>query len=83
MLQTRLCRSAGLVGSLLMSLTWMFILRYSAGLLAWTVVVAANLLFIACTLLAFTKVWHLGTCPGLIAFVIILLVSSWLERAYS
>ena len=39
-----------------MSLTWMFILRYSAGLLAWTVVLAANLLFVTCTLLCFTKV---------------------------
>jgi hypothetical protein len=46
-----------------MSLTWMFILRYSAGLLAWTVVLAANLLFITCTLLCFTKVWP-PHCPG-------------------
>lgn len=47
---------AGLVGGLLLSLVWMLLLRYSAGLLAWLVVLIVNVLFVACTLLAFTKV---------------------------
>ena len=47
---------AGLVGGLLLSLMWRLVLRYSAGLLAWLVVVVVTVLFVACTLLAFTKV---------------------------
>ncbi len=48
--------AAGLVGGLLLSLMWMLVLRYSAGLLAWLVVFVVTVLFVACTLLAFTKV---------------------------
>ena len=44
------------MGGLILSLIWMIVLRYSAGLLAWLVVLFVNLLFVACTLLAFTKV---------------------------
>ena len=47
---------AGLVGGLVLSLVWMLVLRYSAGLLAWLVVLIVNILFVAVTLLAFTKV---------------------------
>ena len=55
---------AGLVGGLLMSLMWMLVLRYSAGLLAWLVVLVVTVLFVACTLLAFTKViQHPCHCP--------------------
>ena len=50
---------AGLVGGLVLSLVWMLVLRYSAGLLAWLVVLAVNILFVAGTLLAFTK-----ACPS-------------------
>jgi hypothetical protein len=46
---------AGLAGGLIISLIWMLILRYSAGLLAWLVIICANLSFVAVTLLAFTK----------------------------
>ena len=42
----------------MLSLVWMLVLRYSAGLLAWLVVLVVNILFVAVTLLAFTKV-----CP--------------------
>ena len=57
---------AGLVGGLLLSLVWMLVLRYSAGLLAWLVVLIVNVLFVACTLLAFTKVRSRpsGRSPG-------------------
>lgn len=57
--------AAGLVGGLLLSLVWMLVLRYSAGLLAWLVVLVVTFLFVACTLLAFTKVRTLvvGTSP--------------------
>lgn len=47
---------SGLVGGLILSLIWMIILRFSSGLLAWFVILAVNLAFAACTLLAFTKV---------------------------
>lgn len=47
---------AGLVGGLLLSLIWMILLRFSAGLMAWLLIIAVNLTFAACTLLAFTKV---------------------------
>ena len=40
----------------MLSLVWMLVLRYSAGLLAWLVVLVVNILFVAVTLLAFTKV---------------------------
>ena len=43
----------------MLSLVWMLVLRYSAGLLAWLVVLAVNILFVAGTLLAFTK-----ACPS-------------------
>ena len=39
----------------MLSLVWMLVLRYSAGLLAWLVVLVVNILFVAVTLLAFTK----------------------------
>ena len=38
----------------MLSLVWMLVLRYSAGLLAWLVVLVVNILFVAFTLLAFT-----------------------------
>ncbi len=53
--------AAGLVGGLLLSLMWMLVLRYSAGLLAWLVVLVVTVLFVACTLLAFTKVSSLAS----------------------
>ena len=43
----------------MLSLVWMLVLRYSAGLLAWLVVLVVNILFVAVTLLAFTK-----ACPS-------------------
>ncbi len=47
---------AGLVGGLILSLIWMILLRFSAGLMAWFVILAVNAAFAACTILAFTKV---------------------------
>lgn len=48
------------MGGFILSLLWMLVLRYSAGLLAWLVILIVNILFIACTLLAFTKVCWLA-----------------------
>jgi hypothetical protein len=39
----------------------MILLRFSAGLMTWFVILAVNLAFAACTLLAFTKVRALPT----------------------
>jgi solute carrier family 44 (choline transporter-like protein), member 2/4/5 len=47
---------AGLVGGVILSLIWMFVLRYAAGVMAWTAVIAVNVLLAGCTLLAFAKV---------------------------
>ena len=47
---------AGLVVGGAMSLLWMLLLRVAAGFIAWILILAANLLCITCTILAFTKV---------------------------
>ena len=41
---------------MVLSLIWMLVLRYAAGLMTWVAVWAANLLFVLCTLLCFMKV---------------------------
>ena len=53
---------------MVLSLIWMLVLRYAAGLMTWVAVWAANLLFVLCTLLCFMKVrlcWapSLPLCP--------------------
>lgn len=60
---------AGLVGGLILSLIWMILLRFSAGLMAWLLIIAVNLTFAACTLLAFTKVHSLPLLACLPLFV--------------
>lgn len=39
---------------------WMIVLRYCAGVMAWTTVVLVNLLFIACTIFAYERSGLLG-----------------------
>ena len=41
---------------MVLSLIWMLLLRFCAGLMAWMVVFVANLLCAACAMLAFLKV---------------------------
>lgn len=53
----------------MLSLVWMLVLRYSAGLLAWLVVLVVNILFVAGTLLAFTKARPSSYTPLFHAYV--------------
>ena len=39
----------------MLSLVWMVVLRYGAGVMAWLTILMANLGMIACTMLAYEK----------------------------
>ena len=71
------------MGGLLLSLVWMLVLRYSAGLLAWLVVLIVNILFVACTLLAFTKVrsWLSGSISWSLTARFVMLVYTRCHQA--
>ncbi|KAK9818176.1 hypothetical protein WJX72_008291 [[Myrmecia] bisecta] len=47
--------AAGLGGGIVLALTWMLVLRYFAGCVAWGTIVAVNVLFLGCTFLAYVK----------------------------
>jgi len=47
---------AGLAAGMFLSLIWMVLLRFAAGLMAWAAVLSVNILCAACTMLAFLKV---------------------------
>lgn len=51
---------AGLGVGLVLSIFWLVLLRYFAGLMAWLTVLAVNLLFAGCTLLCYQKVGWVG-----------------------
>ena len=52
--------AAGLAAGMFLSLIWMVLLRFCAGIMAWAVVLSVNILCAGCTLLAFLKVL---ACP--------------------
>ena len=43
------------MGGIVLSLVWMVVLRYGAGVMAWLTILMANLGMIACTMLAYEK----------------------------
>ncbi len=47
---------AGLAAGMFLSLIWMVLLRFAAGLMAWAAVLSVNIFCAACTMLAFLKV---------------------------
>lgn len=56
--------AAGLGGGLVLSILWLLFLRYFAGVVAWLTVLAANLLFVGCTILSYQKARCRGcSCP--------------------
>lgn len=48
--------TAGLAAGMFLSLIWMVLLRFAAGLMAWAAVLSVNIFCAACTMLAFLKV---------------------------
>lgn len=56
--------ACGLAASLVLCMLYMLVLRFFAGVMAWTVVVLVNLLFVAATILAAYKSGLLSTVPG-------------------
>ena len=50
--------TAGLAAGMVLSLIWMVLLRFCAGIMAWAVVLTVNILCAACTILAFLKVYN-------------------------
>lgn len=46
---------AGCVGGIVLSLVWMVVLRYGAGVMAWLTIVAVNAAMISCTMLSYEK----------------------------
>jgi hypothetical protein len=48
--------AAGLGIGVLLSVVWLIFLRVFAGMMAWLTVFAANILFVACTILCYQKV---------------------------
>lgn len=48
--------AAGLAAGMFLSLIWMVLLRFCAGIMAWASVLTVNIFCAACTLLAFLKV---------------------------
>ena len=54
---------AGLAAGMVLSLIWMLLLRFCAGVMAWAVVFVANLLCAACAMLAFMKASHPVASP--------------------
>lgn len=55
---------SGLGAALILCLMYMLVLRFLAGVMAWTVVALVNLLFVAITILAAYKSGLLSTVPG-------------------
>ena len=47
---------AGLAAGMFLSLIWMVLLRFAAGLMAWAAILSVNIFCAACTMLAFLKV---------------------------
>ena len=56
------------MGGIVLSLVWMVVLRYGAGVMAWLTILMANLGMIACTMLAYEKVGGL-CCKSTLAAV--------------
>eukprot|EP00892_Ulva_mutabilis_P008739 jgi/Ulvmu1/6237/UM028_0095.1 len=56
--------AAGLGAALLLCLVYMLVLRFFAGVMAWTVVALVNVLFVAITILAAYKSGLLSSIPG-------------------
>ncbi len=54
----------GCVGGIVLSLVWMVVLRYGAGVMAWLTILMANFGMTACTMLAYEKAsgLHLRLC---------------------
>ncbi|DBA72774.1 hypothetical protein WJX79_010106 [Trebouxia sp. C0005] len=52
---------AGLAAGMFLSLIWMVLLRFAAGLMAWAAVLSVNIFCAACTMLAFLKSGIFGT----------------------
>ncbi|KAL3136905.1 hypothetical protein ABBQ32_006513 [Trebouxia sp. C0010 RCD-2024] len=52
---------SGLAAGMFLSLIWMVLLRFCAGIMAWASVLTVNIFCAACTLLAFLKSGILGT----------------------
>ena len=46
---------AGCVGGIVLSLVWMVVLRFGAGVMAWLTIVAVNAAMISCTMLSYEK----------------------------
>ena len=48
--------TVGLAAGMFLSLIWMVLLRFCAGIMAWAAIIVVNVLCAACTILAFLKV---------------------------
>ncbi len=43
------------MGGIVLSLVWMVVLRFGAGIMAWLTIVAVNAAMISCTMLSYEK----------------------------
>ena len=53
---------AGLAVGMSLSLVWMVLLRFCAGVMAWAAILSVNIFCAVCTMLAFLKVPHKPKC---------------------